>query len=151
MTSVADSDSRMDFARAFGDGLRQFLSANGIQQIEAARLLGIRDKHGNPNKARLNTYCHDSPAGKRPVPNAEILYLACTKLPGFHFDFRGQRISASTLNGNRGKRSERTAEQLTLHFDRQFNLTDDAGTVTVRVRRPPGHIELAFSLKAEAC
>ena len=149
MTGVGNHGSGPDFARAFGDGLKRYLDVNGIQQVDAAKLLGITDKHGKPNKARLNTYCHDSRAGKRPVPDAEILYLACTKLPGFHFDFRGQRISAAALNGLGAEKRERAAQQLTFHFNRQFNLTDHVGTVTVRVRRPPGRIELAVSLKAE--
>lgn len=151
MANVADIDSRKDFARAFGDRLNAYLQENGIQQIEAAKLLGLEDKHGKPNKARLNTYCHDSPSGKRPTPDAEILYLACSKLPGFSFEYRGYRISAATLNG---AKPSKQAEQLSLEFERQFNLTDKKGAVTelgafaVRVKRPSGRIELSLSLKA---
>lgn len=155
MNTIASTDfQEQDFARTFGNALRQFLEAKGIRQIDAARLLGLKDKHGKPNKARLNTYCHDSRSGKRPKPNAEILYLACTKLLGFYFDFNGYRISAATLNGNRARPSEKPPEQLTLRFNRQFNLTDKKGSVTeegaftVRVKRPPGRIELSVSLKA---
>ncbi len=150
MANGADADSRKDFARAFGDRLNAYLQENGIQQKDAAKLLGLEDKHGKPNKARLNTYCHDSPSGRRPAPDAEILYLACTKLPDFYFDYRGKRINATTINGHGAKRTETTAEQLTLHFDRQFSLTDNAGKVTVSVKRPPGRIELSVSVDAKA-
>jgi hypothetical protein len=114
-----------------------------MQQVDVAKLLGI-------TKARLNTYCHDSRKGKRRKPNGEILYLACTKLFGFYLDFGGQRISASTFTGDGTKQREKFAKQLTFKFDRQFNLTGDAGAVTVKVKRPPGRIEFAVSLKAEA-
>jgi hypothetical protein len=149
MVAIVDADPQKDFARAFGDALYGFLTQKGIKQNDAAKLFGLEDKHGKPNKARLNTYCHDSPSGKRPRPDAEILYLACTKLPGFYFDYKGHRISAATLNGHGARRSGEPAEQLTLNFDRQFNLTDEQGTVTVRVKRPPGRIEVSLSLKAK--
>jgi hypothetical protein len=145
MPDIVDADSRQDFARAFGDALNQFLEHRGIRQSDAAKLLGLEN-----GKARLNTYCHDSRKGKRPKPNAEILYLACAKLPGFSFDYKGYRISAATLNGQGAKRSEKTTEQLTLNFDRQFNLTEQAGSVRVTVKRPPGRIELSVSLDATA-
>jgi len=150
MADIAAPDPQHDFARAFGDALNQFLHARGIRKIDAARLFGLEDKNGNPKKARLSTYCHDSPTGKRPKPDAEILYLACTKLPGFYFDYRGYRISAATLNGHRAKRRQKPTEQLTLHFDRQFSLTEEAGNVRVKVKRPPGRIELSVSLDATA-
>src|SRR5437588_2242833 len=127
MAHVADADSPKDFAHAFGDALRQFLEAKGIRKIDVAKLFGLADKKGNPSKARINTYCRDSRSGTRSKPDAEILFLACTKLEGFYFDYRGYRISAATLNGNGAKRAEKPAEQLTLHFDRQFNLTEKAG------------------------
>lgn len=150
MAKAGNADSRREFARAFGDRLKVYLQENGIRQNDAAMLLGLENKHGKPSKARLNSYCHDSPSGKRPAPNAEILYLACTRLPDFYFDYRGKRINATTINGHGTKRPETTAEQLTLHFDRQFNLTDDAGRVTVMVKRPPGRIELSVSVDAKA-
>src|SRR5438128_2588641 len=151
MAPVAERDSQKDFARSFGDALKGFLTSNGMKQIDAAKSLGLMDKNGNPNKARLNTYCHDSRAGKRPKPAAEILFLACTKLEGFYFDYRGYRISAATLNGNgRKPTNEPASTQLTLQFDRQFNLTEEAGSVTVRVKRPPGRIELSILLRAIA-
>ena len=150
MANIADAGSQPDFARALGNALNQFLEGKGIRQSDAARTFGLEDKRGKPNKARLNSYCHDSRTGKRPKPDAEILYLACTKLPGFYFDYKGYRISAATLNGSGPKRSEKPLEQLTLHFDRQFNLTEQAGTVTVKVKRPPGRIELSVSLEAKA-
>jgi transcriptional regulator with XRE-family HTH domain len=140
MTDAADSQ---DFARAFGDALSQFLEKSRITQAEAARRLGLAREKG---KARLNTYCHDSTKGKRAKPNAEILYLACAEL-GFAFEYKGYKISAATLNGSGAKPTEKPDEQLQIEFDGQFNLTDQTGTVSIAVRRPPGRIEVALSLK----
>ena len=130
-----------DFARAFGDALFGFLEAKGISQREAADQLGL-DKGG---KSRINTYCHDSPKGKRPKPSAEVLYLACVIL-GFSFEYKGYRISAATLNGG-PKAAAKESEQLPLGFEGQFDLTDDKGTVSVRVKQPPGRIEVSLSLE----
>lgn len=130
-----------DFARAFGDALFGFLEANGISQTEAADRLGL----AKGGKSRINTYCHDSPKGKRPKPSAEVLYRACSVL-GFSFDYKGYRISAATLNG-RAKTEVKELEQLPLVFAGQFDLTDDKGTVSVSVKRPPGRIEVSLSLK----
>jgi transcriptional regulator with XRE-family HTH domain len=138
-----DVGFRKDFARTFGDALNDFLEHQGIRQTDAAKQLGI-------TKARLNTYCHDSRAGKRAKPDAEILYLACTKLVGFNFEYNGFRISAETLNGRKRAPAATDAEQLTLRFDRQFNLTDEQGTVKVHIRRPPGGIAVSVSLQATA-
>jgi len=97
--------------------------------------------------ARLGTYFHDSEDGKRTIPNAEFLYLACQKL-GFEFAYNGCKISRYTLSRN-GSAPTTPAEQLPLPFDRQFNLTDGAGMVSVSVRRrPPGRVDVSFSLKA---
>jgi transcriptional regulator with XRE-family HTH domain len=136
------TDSR-DFARAFGDALGQFLQENGISKAEAARRLGLAKDKG---KARLSTYCHDSRKGTRAKPGAEILYLVCAEL-GFAFEYRGYKIGASTLNGNGVKPTEKPIEQLQIEFDGQFNLTDQNGTVSINVKRPPGRIEVALSLK----
>lgn len=131
-----------DFARAFGDALFVFLAGRGITQSDAANRLGL-DKAG---KARISTYCHDSPRGTRPRPSAEILYLACAEL-GFSFEYRGYKITAAALNGG-SKTAEKAAEQLSLPFNGQFDLTDEKGTVSVRVKRPPGRIEVSLTLKA---
>lgn len=139
MEQHADSD---DFARAFGDALDQFLRRKGLNQSDAAKALGL----GDEGKARLNTYCHDSPKGIRRKPNAEMLYLLCVNL-GFAFEYKGFKISAATLNGNGRKSPERPAEQLLIQFDGQFNLTDQTGTVAITVKRPPGRIEVGLSLK----
>jgi len=137
---VADSP---DFARAFGDALCLFLQERRITQAEAARRLGLAKEKG---KARLNTYCHDSRKGKRAKPDAEILYLVCAEL-GFAFEYKGYKISAATLNGNGAKPKEKPVEQLQIEFDGQFNLTDQTGIVSINVKRPPGRIEVALSLK----
>src|SRR5205814_9435261 len=92
MADIGKNGSDEDFALAFGEGLNHFIESSGMQQLDAAKLLGV-------NKARLNTYCRGVRSGKRPHPNGEILYLACTKLPGFHFDFKGERITATTFSG----------------------------------------------------
>jgi transcriptional regulator with XRE-family HTH domain len=136
---VADSD---DFARAFGRALDQFLRGKGLNQSDAAKAMGL----GDAGKARLNTYCHDSPKGIRRKPNAEMLYLLCVNL-GFAFEYRGYKISAATMNGNGRKPPERRAEQLLIEFDGQFNLTDQTGTVSISVKRPPGRTEVGLSLK----
>jgi hypothetical protein len=136
--------SYTDFARAFGDALVEFLHSKEMTQSEAARQLGLESKKG---KARLNTYCHDSQKGHRTKPDAEILYLLCTKL-GFNFEYMGYKISAATLNGNGSRPTEKPAEQLTIQFGGQFNLTDQnqKRTVAISVRRPPGRIEIALLL-----
>ena len=96
-------------------------------------------------KARVNTYCHDSPDGKRANPDAEVLYLACSRL-GFEFEYNGYRINAANLAGEIVKPPE--GEQLSFEFDRQFNLTHDLGTVSVQVRRPVGkETEVSISLR----
>lgn len=129
-----------NFARAFGDALAKFLKKEGIPQIEAAKQLGL-------GKARLNTYCHDNPKGRRPEPSAEVLYLVCAEL-GFEFDYSGYKISAATLNGHGVKPDVKRPEQLEFKFDRRFDLTDQKGTVSVRIKRPPGRVEVSVSLKA---
>ncbi|PYX10722.1 MAG: hypothetical protein DMG88_01555 [Acidobacteria bacterium] len=132
-----------DFARAFGDALDQFLREKGITQSDAAAQLGLDKTTG---KARLNTYCHDSRKGSRPTPDARILYLLCTRL-GFDFKYRGYKISAATLNGKGLSLAEKPVEQLLLQFDGQFNLTNQTGTASISVKRPPGRIEVALTLK----
>ena len=139
MQRTTDSE---DFARAFGNALDQFLRKSGMTQSDAAKALGL----GDEGKARLNTYCHDSPRGTRRKPNAEMLYLLCVKL-GFGFEYKGHRISAATLNGGGKKLIEKPAEQLLIEFDGQFNLTDQTGTVSINVKRPPRRIDLALSIK----
>jgi hypothetical protein len=75
-------------------------------------------------RAKLNTYCHDSPRGGRCKPDAEFLYQVCVKL-GFQFDYNGFRVSAST-----------------------FDLTDETGSLIVSFKRPAGRVEMSVSLKA---
>jgi transcriptional regulator with XRE-family HTH domain len=139
MDRIPDSE---DFARAFGNALGQFLRSKGMTQSDAARALGL----GEEGKARINTYCHDSPRGTRRKPNAEMLYLLCVNL-GFAFEYRGYKIGAASLNGGGRKSTDKSAEQLRILFDGQFNLTDQTGTVSISVKRPPGRIDVALSLK----
>ena len=100
----------------------------------------------NKGKARLNTYCRGTSKGSWPTPDARILYLLCTKL-GFAFKYNGYTISAATLNGNGARPTEKPAEQLQIEFSGQFNLTDQEQTVSIRVKRPPGRIAVALSLR----
>jgi hypothetical protein len=149
MANISTPDPPKDFAHAFGDALHDFLRETQMGQSEAARLLGIEGEK-RKGGARINTYCRDSKDGKRTKPDAEILFLACTKLPGFSFVYNGHRINAETLNGNGSKPSKKAAEQLTFGFEHQFNLTSRQGTVEVRVSRPHGRIQVCLSLKAKA-
>ena len=144
MAVLVNADSPEDFANAFGNALTRYVRDRGMQQNDLVELLGLDKKIG---KARISTYCRD---GKRVKPDAEILCLACSKLPGFSFVYRGYRISAATLNGNGTKPPEKPAEQLSLGFERQFNLKGKQGTVAVRVSRPQGRIEVSLSLQARA-
>lgn len=75
-----------------------------------------------------------------------MLYLLCVKL-GFGFEYKGYRISAATLNGSGKKSIQKSDEQLLIEFDGQFNLTDQTGTVSINVKRPPRRIDLALSIK----
>jgi hypothetical protein len=154
MAPVGNTGPPKDFAHAFGDALCQYLVANNIGQSEAARLLGIEAGEGGKRRggARIYTYCHDSKRGGRTKPTAEILYLACTKLPGFKFEYNGHRISAETLNAN-GTRlpAELRPEQSAFEFVHQFDLPRKQGTVAVRVRRrPDSRVEVSLSLDTKA-
>jgi transcriptional regulator with XRE-family HTH domain len=143
---AVDVGTPQDFAKTFGDALKRFLGERHMRQSEAARLIGLEGTNG---KSRINSYCRDSRKGTRTMADAEIFYLLCAKL-GFHFDHRGYRIVAVKLDGKRRKVTAPVSGQLTFKFDRQFNLTDHTGNVGVKVKRPPGRIELSVSLKAAA-
>jgi transcriptional regulator with XRE-family HTH domain len=144
-TTGDDANSPKDFAHAFGDALKRFLAEKGIGQSDAARELGLKKRGG----ARLHSYLRDRPNGTRPKPEAEILYLLCTKLD-FSFEYNGHKVSAETLNGKGKKPPAKASRQGALAFDRQFNLSDEKGTIAVSVRRPPDRIEISVSLKATA-
>ena len=151
MAKVDDPGSPQDFAHAFGDALSHFINASGKGKSEVARELGLETTEKGKRKggSRISSYCRDSKGGKRPKPSAEILYLACTQLPGFSFEYNGYRINAEALKKNGAKPPEKPAEQLT--FERQFKLTHRHGTVDVKVkRRPVGRIEVSVSLDAKA-
>lgn len=154
MATVGSDDQPKDFAHAFGEALSDFLIANNIGQSEAARLLGIEAKDRKKRKggARIHSYCHDSKDGRRPTPDAEILYLALTRLSGFTFEYNGHRISVEMLNGNGSKRPKLALpEQRTFEFARQFSLTSGQGTVAVRVKQQTGKaVEFSVSVNAKA-
>src|SRR4051794_10137262 len=93
--SNSDADSENSFAQAFGAALKTFLESQlKIGQSEAARRLGLK-KGG---RQRINTYCSPT-ATNRKKPDAEILYLLCSKL-GFQFEYNGYVVSAETFGGN---------------------------------------------------
>src|SRR5579864_1411484 len=129
------------FARAFGEALSRFLEGKSMSLTDAAREIGL----GQEGKARISAYCHDSLKGTRPKPNAELLYLLCSKL-GFGFEYQGYKITAETLNGAHPKPAEKAVEQLRIVFESQFNLTDRKGSVSIDVKRPPGRIEARLFL-----
>jgi hypothetical protein len=136
-------ENSSEFARAFGDALSQFLNGKQLSLTDAARELGL----GPEGKARISAYCHDSPSGKRPKPNAELLYLLCSKLD-FRFEYRGVKITAEALNGHRPKVPEKRIEQLRIAFDGQLNLTQPDGVFSMEVRRPVGRVELTLLLNS---
>lgn len=143
MPDFANANRPEDFAIAFGDALNDYVRSKGINQNDLVALLGIDKKSG---RSRISTYCRE---GKRVKPDAEFLWLACSKLPGFSFAYRGYRVSAAMLNGRGTKPIElKSAEQLTFEFHREFSLARKQGSVAVRVSRPPGRIEVSVSLDA---
>jgi transcriptional regulator with XRE-family HTH domain len=142
LTSVGENSST--FAQAFGAALGNFLQRRQMSFAEAARQIGL----GPEGKARISAYCHDTHS-KRPKPNAELLYLLCSRL-GFGFEYRGFKITAQELNGYRPKPPDQQFEQLSIAFDGQLNLTQTDGVFSMDVKRPPGRIEVTLSLNSEA-
>lgn len=128
---VADFDPQ-DFIRALADALLHYLEGR-MKQNEAAKLLGL-------SATRLNNYFHDSPDGTRKEPMASVLYLACTKLPGFYFEYGGFRLRATRL----GRKDRRVDSQLAFDFHREIK----AGRVKVKLKKPAGHVELSVLLAA---
>jgi len=145
MADVDNDGSESAFARAFGDALREFLKQTGMSQVDVAKRLGLKDKSGHPSKSRVNQYLSDSP----PLPRANVLFLACTELRGFRFEYGGRQLNAAIAR----KKAGAPPEQMTLRFNRQFNLTDKNGAITergafaVKVKRPSGGIELSVLVR----
>lgn len=148
MADIAETDSQQAFAKAIGDALSQFLEAKGLGQSEAASLLELQDENGKPRRSRLNSYFNDGTKGKQKGKRTEVsfqvLHLACTKL-GFYFDGGGYRLKAIKLGE---KQRDKSNAQISFSFQRQFSLTGKAGRVNVKVKRPPGRIEVSVSLGA---
>jgi transcriptional regulator with XRE-family HTH domain len=140
MTMPQDSS---EFARVFGERLGRFLDGRGMSLAEAARKIGL----GPEGRARISAYCHKSPRRKRPKPNAELLYLLCSKL-GFGFEYQGYKVTAEAMNGGRPKPLEQPIEQLRIVFDSQLNLTSQEGQFSMDVKRPPGRIEVSLALNS---
>ncbi|GEM_PF-2348691 len=128
---IADFDSQ-DFIRALADALWRYLEGR-MKQNEAAKLLGL-------NPTRLNSYFHDLPDGTRKEPLASVLYLACTRLPGFYFEYGGFRLRATKL----GRKDRPVDAQQAFDFQREIK----AGRVKVKLKKPAGHIELSVLLAA---
>jgi hypothetical protein len=128
---IADFDSQ-DFIHALADALWRYLEVR-MKQNEAAKLLGL-------SPTRLNNYFHDLPDGTRKEPMASVLYLACTRLPGFYFEYAGFRLRATKL----GRKDRSVDAQLAFDFQREIK----AGRVKVKLKKPAGHIELSVLLAA---
>ena len=133
MANIGNSGYQQEFAKALGNALWQYIDGR-MGQARAAEILGVR-------RNRLNYYLHDLPNGKRKEPASSVLYLACTKFPGFAFEHGGYRLKAVKLGE---KRREKPSEQLAFSFYRQIK----TGKVNVKMKRPPGRIELSLSLGA---
>ncbi len=123
-----------DFLAELSKQLNAHLRKHDWTQVDAAVKIG-------EDKQRVNNYFLGNS-----MPNAEMLYLMCVKL-GFALEYNGYRIAAKPVNGR--PKAELPERQMTFTFDRQFNLTEDNGAVAVKVRRPPGRIELSVSVKAD--
>jgi hypothetical protein len=144
---LTQSDAQEDFARAFGDALFRYLQGRGLNQSQAAELLGLVNQNGNAKRSTLNSYFRDSLNGSRTEAGASVLYLACVKLRGFCFDYGGYRLRAVKLGA---KQRETLDGQMSFSFHRQYGLADDAGNLDVKVKQPPGRIEILVSLDAKA-
>ena len=132
-------DPKQAFAKAIGDAIRQFLDEHGMSQAEIAERWGVESRQ------KFSSYLLDQGTGHRvPIP-AYLFYLACTQLHGFHFDHKGYRISAKPI---KGKGEKAASLQSTFEFGKDFELMDKAGTLTVKVKRPPEKIELSVSVDA---
>lgn len=129
---VAEFDSQ-DFIRSLADALLRCMEGR-MKQNEAAKLLGLK-------ATRLNNYFHDLPDGTRKEPMASVLFLACTKLPGFYFDYGGFRLRASKL----GQKTRSADSQMVFDFSREIK----AGRVKLKLKKPAGHVELSFHLAAK--
>jgi len=123
---VATFDSQ-DLTRAITEALQRYLDGR-MKQNEAAGLLGLSPK-------TLNSYFHTDKE-----PRASVLYLACTRLPGFHFDYGGFRLRAIKL----GRKDRPSDAQQAFDFHREIK----AGHVKVKFKKPAGRVELSVSLAA---
>lgn len=121
-----------DFAYQFGRALAKFLADQGFSEAEAGRRMKV-------GRGTLNTYTHGDKAGKRPMPNAEILAKACSI--GFEFEYNG-----CTIAGLREGKRHAGNDQLALEFTRELDLTDDC--VTTGLRKPAARIALSISLRS---
>lgn len=98
------------------------------------------------NKQTLSSYWSDNAAGKRNKARAELLFLACAEL-GLVFEYEGRTVLA-VPHVAVNEQDQARGGQLRLPFSRKFDFTDQQGAVSVRVKRPPGMVELSVSLKA---
>ena len=123
-----------EFADLFGEALEAFLKTHGMSESDAAGEMLM-------SRGTLNTYT-SGVNGTRRRPPAELLAKACIVL-GFEFEYEGHLIIAR----KKGKRAVvEDRQQLHLEFTRQIDLAQN-GAITVGLRKPPGRIELSFSLK----
>jgi transcriptional regulator with XRE-family HTH domain len=123
---IAPFDTQ-DFIRSLAKTLQTYLDGR-MKQNEAADKLGLSPQ-------RLNNYFHTE---KEPM--ASVLYLACARLPGFHFDYGGFRLRAVKL----GEKNRAPDTQQAFDFYREIK----AGRVKVKLKKPAGRVELSVSLAA---
>lgn len=123
-----------NFTDLFGDAFDAFLKTRGLSESDVATRIDMA-------RGTLNTYT-SGVNGDRRRPPAELLAKACV-LFGFEFEYEGHIIAAR----KKGKRVSLEEKQLHLQFTRQIDLAEN-GAITVGLNKPPGKIEIAFSLKA---
>jgi hypothetical protein len=92
--------------------------------------------------SRANTcgFTHGAPGGIRKEPAASVMFLACSRLPGFSFQYGAFRIRATKP----GHKDRSVSSQLAFDFQREIN----AGRVKIKLKKPAGRIELSVLLAA---
>jgi len=130
---IIDNMPADDFTNFFGDAFEAFLKTKGMSEADVATLMHM-------SRGTINTYTAGV-KGERRRPPAEFLAKAC--ILGFEFEYEGHIIVAR----KKGKRVSVEEKQLHLQFTRQIDLAQN-GAITVGLKKPPGKIELSFSIKA---
>jgi len=132
--------SSSDFARSFGDALRNFLNTKGITPAAAARQLGVE-------RATLSTYWTERDKGERAKARVELLFRACTEL-GFEFEYNGYRITAEAIGAKAEAIPKSHPKQLQIDFEQDFELANEQGSVSLNLKRKSGQLEFSVRLQA---